>query len=79
MTTIEITTTEKDQKVELQLSPRSPQRGRLLVNGFATDARFQSDESIEDVTFLITSSSPITDKAIAQEVASKVVEILNQK
>jgi len=78
MTTIEITTTEKDQKVELQLSPRSPQRGRLLVNGFATDARFQSDDSIEDVTFLITSSSPITSEATAKIIASRVLEVLNK-
>lgn len=76
---IEIHTTKKGQKVEFQFSPKGNHTGRILVNGFATDARFYDDEILEDYIFMVTSSSPICDKEDAEAIAKKVQEVFKNR
>lgn len=73
-----IATTEKGQKVEIQISPVNPQNCMVLVDEYRTDARFNAADTIEDGTYWLTSSSPITNEAEAKEIAELILTELNK-
>lgn len=67
------------ERVELQVNESvSPKRGRLIIDGLGTYARFSSDESEEEVIFVITSSSPITNCDEAASIAKECLTIMNK-